>query len=194
MLAASQIADKSSKLSKLFLYDVAPLSLGIEVVGNIIETLIPRNTLLPVKRSKTFTTTVDNQTRVQVNVFEGVQTFIIHNHKIGTLMLDIKPAKKREEKITVTFKLDADFQLSVLVKYNGIEKNVPFAYKSLTETELKEILDSSNELLENQGKKRKHNKCEQDNFLMETLTITDDEMPAVCEESDNARARDGFHN
>ena len=119
------------------MYDVAPLSLGIEVVGKMVETIIPRNTWLPVRKSKQFTTSVDYQTCVQVNVFEGVQKFVRHNHQIGTVMLDIKPAKKGQEKITVTFELDADFQLSVLVKYNGIQKYVSVEYKSLTEADYK---------------------------------------------------------
>jgi heat shock protein 1/8 len=91
------------------LIDVCPLTLGVETTGGLMSSLIERNTIVPVKRSKLYSTTDDNQTSVTINVFEGERAATADNRKLGSFELSgIKPAPRGTPKIRVSFELDAD--------------------------------------------------------------------------------------
>lgn len=91
------------------LIDVCPLTLGVETTGGLMSSLIERNTIVPVKRSKLYSTTDDNQTSVTINVFEGERAATADNRKLGSFELTgIKPAPRGTPKIRVSFELDAD--------------------------------------------------------------------------------------
>src|SRR5690606_10144218 len=83
--------NKNEQLKDILLLDVNPLTLGVEVNGCKMEPLIPRNTTLPTKKTKTFSNAGDNQTEVKINVFEGERPMTKDNNKIGEFRLAIPP-------------------------------------------------------------------------------------------------------
>ncbi|MCS7022984.1 MAG: molecular chaperone DnaK [Gemmataceae bacterium] len=99
------------------LLDVTPLTLGIKTLGGVMTPMIPRNTTIPTRKSEIFTTAADNQTSVEVEVYQGERPMADDNKKIGSFHLDgIPPAPARVPKIEVTFELDANGVLSVTAK------------------------------------------------------------------------------
>lgn len=99
---------------QVILLNVNPMTLGLETHGGIMTPLIPRNTRVPTKKVKIFTTAEDNQEQVRFRVFEGERTMVKDNHELGSFFLNgIKPAKRGVPQITVTFIIDANGVLIV---------------------------------------------------------------------------------
>lgn len=108
---------KDAKHNQLLLVDVTPLSLGIEMSGKIMSTLIKRNTPIPVRRTKTYTTEEDYQDRVDIPIFEGERACTDGNNKLGDFTITgIERAKRGVAQIEVTFDLDANGILSVFAR------------------------------------------------------------------------------
>jgi molecular chaperone DnaK len=109
--------------SELLLLDVTPLTLGIETLGGVMTTMIPRNTTIPKKATETFTTAADSQPSVEVKVYQGERPMARDNKLIGTFHLDgIPPAMRGTPQIEVTFDIDANGVLSVSAKDRGTGK------------------------------------------------------------------------
>jgi len=106
--------------SQMVLLDVAPLSLGIETVGQTMTKIIDRNTTIPCKRTQTFSTFQDNQTAVTIQIFEGERARTRDNNRLGAFELSgIAPAPRGVPKIEVTFDLDANGILNVTAQDKG---------------------------------------------------------------------------
>lgn len=101
----------------LMLLDITPLSLGIETVGGLMDTIIPRNTKVPARFARNYTTSVDGQTKLKVAVYQGERDLVAHNRLLGEFTLTGIPAMPAAlPKIEIAFLLDADGILSVRAK------------------------------------------------------------------------------
>jgi molecular chaperone HscA len=140
MGAAIQADILAGNQKDILLIDITPLSLGIETVGGLMDVIIPRNSKVPMKAGRQYTTSVDGQTNLKIAVYQGERDLVEHNRKLGEFILKgIPPMPLNLPKIEIHFILNADGILTVRAKElrSGVTQQVEMksAY-GITEEEM----------------------------------------------------------
>ena len=156
--AAIQAGVLAGEVGNIVLVDVTPLTLGIETLGNVATSLIPRNTPIPVKRSEIFTTAADLQTSVTVHVFQGERPMASDNISLGQFNLDgLPPAPRGVPRIEVSFDIDADGILNATAKdtASGRSQSIRITGSTrLPEAEKRRMVEQAERYAEDDRKRR----------------------------------------
>jgi molecular chaperone DnaK len=144
MGAAIQAGVLTGDVKEVLLLDVTPLSLGIETLGEVMTTLIPRNTTIPTRKSQVFSTASDNQPAVTVHVLQGERQMARDNRTLGKFDLaDLAPAPRGMPQIEVAFDIDANGIVHVSAKDLGTGKEQKIVIQNtggLTEQEIQRMV------------------------------------------------------
>jgi molecular chaperone DnaK len=185
--AAIQGGVLSGDVQDLLLLDVTPLSLGLETLGGVNTVLIPRNTTIPTKKAETFSTAADNQTAVDVHVYQGERPMAKDNRLLGTFRLDGIPAAPRGvPQVEVSFDIDANGILNVSAKdkATGREQKITITSSSgLSEDEVENLVAeaAANEADDQARRDIIENRNQLDNLIYQTekvLSENKEKLPA----------------
>jgi molecular chaperone DnaK len=156
--AAVQAGVLSGDVKDLLLLDVTPLSLGIETLGGVMTTLIPRNTTIPTRKSEIFSTAADNQTSVEVHVLQGERPLARDNRTLGRFhLVGLPPAPRGVPQIEVTFDIDANGIVNVSAKDLGTGKEQKItitASSGLNKQEVERMMKEAESHAEEDKKRR----------------------------------------
>jgi len=156
--AAIQGGILKGSFKEVLLLDVTPLSLGIETLGGVFTSLIPRNTTIPTKKSQIFSTAADGQTEVEIKIYQGERQLARDNKLLGNFTLyGIPPAPRGVPQIEVTFDIDANGIVNVTAKDLGTKKEQQIRIQSsggLSEADIQKIIKESEQYGEEDKKRR----------------------------------------
>lgn len=171
----------SEETKDILLIDVTPLTLGIEIVGGVMSKIIPRNTVIPAKKTQTYTTNQDQQTSVPIVVFEGERALTKDNHRLGKFdMNGIPPAPRGTAQVDVTFEIDANSILTITAVEKGIGKKETITITNnkgrLSEAEVARMVKESEDMAEqdNAIKARIEEKQKLDQYIYQMRQQIDD--------------------
>jgi len=138
----------SPVLDNVLLLDVSPLSIGIKTVGGIMNVMIPRNSTIPIKETQIFSTSLDNQTFVNIEIYEGERLLVSDNHPLGTFTIrGIEPAPRGEPKIEVELCIDSNgiLTVSAVDTDTGNTKSIQINHSTnrLSDTDIQQRLSDS---------------------------------------------------
>ncbi len=145
--AAIQAGVLAGEVKDVLLLDVTPLSLGVETLGGVTDVVIPRNTTIPTRKSKVYSTADDNQNQVEINVLQGERSMAPDNRTLGRFhLMGIPAAPRGVPQIEVTFDIDANGILHVAAKDRGtgVEQKIQITGSSgLDEAEISKMVDEA---------------------------------------------------
>jgi molecular chaperone DnaK len=196
--AAIQAGILSGDIDKdIVLLDVTPLTLSIETLGGVATELIGRNTTVPTKKSKIFSTAADSQTSVEINVLQGERPMALDNRSLGRFHLDgILPAPRGIPQIEVTFDIDVDGILNVSAKDLGTNKEQSIRITGSTKLSDQDIdkMKKDAEVHAEEDKKRKEKIEIRNNgdALAHAAQKTLDELKEKISDDDKKSIEDGL--
>ena len=156
--AAVQAGILGGEVKDILLLDVTPLSLGVETLGGVTTKIIARNTTIPTKKSEIFSTAIDNQENVEIQVLQGEREMAVDNKSLGKFRLDGIPLAPRGiPQIEVSFDIDVNGILSVTAKdkATNIEQSITIENAStLDETEIEKMVSDAEKYEEIDKEKR----------------------------------------
>ncbi len=185
--AAIQGGVLSGDVKDMVLLDVTPLSLGVETLGGVMTTLIPRNTTIPSRKEETFSTAEDSQSSVDIHVLQGERAQASDNRTLGRFRLEgINAAPRGMPKIKVTFDIDANGILSVTARDEATGKDQKItitANSGLSDDEVNKMVENAKAHEEDDKKRREQveerNRADQLCYTVEkSLADLKDKLPA----------------
>jgi molecular chaperone DnaK len=187
--AAIQAGVLAGDVKDLLLLDVTPLSLGIETMGGVMTTLIPRNTTIPTRKSEIFSTASDSQTSVEVHVLQGERSLARDNRTLGKFhLIGLPPAPRGVPQIEVTFDIDANGIVNVQAKDLGTGKEQKITITSssgLAKDEVDRMMREAESHAEDDKKRREEienrNRADQAVYAAERFVKDSGDKLSACD-------------
>ena len=185
--AAIQAGVLGGEVHDLLLLDVTPLSLGVETLGSVTDVVIPRNTTIPTRKSKVYSTADDSQTQVEIHVLQGERPMAHDNRTLGRFhLIGIPPAPRGIPQIEVTFDIDANGILHVTAKDLGTGKEQKIqitASSGLKEEEIQTMVREAEQHADDDRQRREevesHNR--QDSLIYSTDKLVNEHKEKLPE-------------